>query len=313
MNNQDYKFSVIVPTYNRRNWIAECLDSILAQTYKNFEIIVVDDGSTDGTADWIRSQQKYKTVRVFEQENAGASNARNYGISVAKGNFITFIDSDDLLLPTHLEKAVEIFEQCPDTGLFCCDSKMIDTDGKIILDGKTWHQSLSEYLNVQVETGFRPLEQVFMFSNCFPGFTFKKEALEKLGGFEQSIFPADDYDLALRVAGSEFKVFYLNEALCLRREHDGQCSGIRNSVKTCIKLREALEDALQRNPALRTNGVDFRRRLADISLELAVSQIKEGKPFSGIKTMAKTVVGHPAQMNKIISMARRKVGKRASA
>src|SRR5687767_4132958 len=141
MVNQPHRVSVIIPTYNRRQWIEHCLDSVLGQTYANVEIIVVDDFSTDDTIDWLRNQEKYRDVLVHAQDkNGGASIARNTGIEMATGDLIVFIDSDDLLEPTHIETAARLFEEFPDLGLFCCDSKMIDAEGNIILGGMTWHE-----------------------------------------------------------------------------------------------------------------------------------------------------------------------------
>lgn len=307
--NQDEKplVSVIIPTYNRLEWIGECLDSVLAQTYPKIEIIVIDDGSSDGTAQWIRGQEKYSRVIVREQKNSGASNARNNAIKIARGELVVFIDSDDLLLPRHVETAVEKFAEIPDLGLFCCDSTMIDSEGNVLFDGKTWHQNLSEMKNLEVKTGFRSLEDVFMFSNCFPGFTLKREVFDRLGGFIQEIFPGDDYDLALRVAGSEYKVFYLHESLCLRREHDGQCSGIQNSVKTCLKLTEALQKALKENPEQLKDKSKIRRRLAELEFEKGVSQMKEGNNSEGLKTMLGSVIKSPQQFGKIARIGGRKI------
>lgn len=307
MRNEKPLVSVIIPTYNRLEWIGECLDSVLAQTYRHVEIIVVDDGSGDGTAEWIRRQEKYASVVVREQKNSGASNARNNAIKIANGELIVFIDSDDMLMPNHVETAVEKFAETPNLGLFCCDSTMIDSEGKVLFDGKTWHQNLSEIKNLEVKTGFRVLEDVFMSSNCFPGFTLRKEVFDKLGGFIQEIFPGDDYDLALRVAGSEYKVFYLHEPLCLRREHDGQCSGIQNSVKTCLKLTDALNKALKENPEQLKNKSKIRHRLAELEFEKGVSQIKEGNSPDGLKTLLGSVVKSPKQVGKIARIGGRKL------
>jgi glycosyltransferase involved in cell wall biosynthesis len=304
--------SIIIPTYNRREWIGECLDSVLAQTYKNFEIIVVDDVSTDGTVEWLRGEPRYKDVRVHVQDvNGGASTARNTGIEMAGGELIAFIDSDDMLLPEHLAKAVAAFGEHKDLGLFCCDSRMIDARGDAILGGKTWHQALSEAKGKRVETGFRGLADVFDFSNCFPGFTLRREVFSELGGFDQTLFPADDYDLALRVAGSRFKVFYLHEPLCLRREHDGQCSGIDNSVKTQVKLIEALETAASREPERLGTSPAVRRRLAEVRMELGMCEIKEGRRGRGAVTIARSVLESPSQMREIKRIGGRKLRKMA--
>jgi glycosyltransferase involved in cell wall biosynthesis len=300
--------SVIVPSYNRRVWIEECLDSVLAQTYSNVEAIVVDDRSTDDTVDWLRSQKKYENVVVHVQdENGGASLARNKGIEIAQGELIAFIDSDDALMPEHLEKAVASFNEHPDLGLFCCDSTMIDADGNILAAGKTWHQTLAAIKNYDVRTDFRSLDDVFAFSNCFPGFTLRRQVFEELGAFDQDIFPADDYDLALRVAGSRYKVLYLHEPLCRRREHDGQCSGIHNSVKTCEKMLEALERAIERDPEKLLNRDRVRQRLAEVQFEIGVSQMKEGRSAGGAARVAGSILKDPKQLAKAAKIGGRKI------
>lgn len=300
--------TVIIPTFNRREWIGECLDSVLGQTYPNVEVIVVDDCSTDGTVEWLRSEEKYSGLIVHEQEkNGGASIARNTAIAMAKGELIVFIDSDDMLMREHIETAVEHFEEYPDLGLFCCDSTMIDAGGNVILDGKTWHQSLAEAKGYDIKSGFRSLKNVFRFSNCFPGFTLRREVFAELGGFDQPIFPADDYDLALRVAASPFKVYYLHEPLCLRREHDGQCSGIENSVKTQVKLIEALKNAAAANPEIQKDKRLVKKRLADAEFELGVSQIKEGQKKNGLRSVSRSIAKDPAQISRIARMIGRKI------
>src|SRR6266496_6086601 len=104
--------TIIVPTFNRRRWIGECLDSISAQTYDHVEALVIDDCSTDATVEWLQSQPRYSFVKIHVQpRNGGASEARNRGIKIARGDLIAFIDSDDLLAPKHVEKAVEAFRE----------------------------------------------------------------------------------------------------------------------------------------------------------------------------------------------------------
>src|SRR5689334_22757070 len=103
--------TIIIPTFNRRRWIGECLDSVKAQTYGNIETLVIDDCSTDDTVSWLRANPDYSFARIHVQpKNGGASIARNTGIEMAQGELITFIDSDDLLAPNHVETAVGIFE-----------------------------------------------------------------------------------------------------------------------------------------------------------------------------------------------------------
>jgi glycosyltransferase involved in cell wall biosynthesis len=301
--------SVIIPTFNRRNWIGECLDSVRAQTYTNVETIVVDDGSTDGTIEWLRSEPRYAFARLHVQpENGGASEARNAGIRMARGELIVFIDSDDALAPNHVETAVKVFREHEGVGLFCCDATMIGPGGEVLNGGRTWHETVGALKDYPVRTGFRELKDIFVFSNCFPGFTLPRAVFERVGMFDQSIFPMDDYDLALRVAGAGFKVYYHHdEPLTLRREHTGQCSGFANSVKTCVKQLDALAAALARNPELRAEGGLVRRRLSDARLDLAVSRIIAGERAGGLGAMLRAVASHPAQIAKVARLGGRRL------
>lgn len=299
--------TVIIPTFNRRRWIGECLDSVKAQTYPHIETLVIDDCSTDGTVEWLRENPDYSFAQIHLQpRNGGASVARNTGIAMAQGELIVFIDSDDVLAPNHIEKAVAVFKTEDNIGLFACDSTLIGTDGEVLYGGKTWHEIQSQIKHYPVRTGRRNLKDVFLFSNIFPGFTLPKGVFDKVGGFDQSIFPMDDYDLMLRVAGAGYGVYYCHEPLALRREHTGQCSGPANSVDTCRKQILTLQAALKRNPELRRAGPEIRKRMAQAKLELAISRIKAGQRASGISAMLQAIGTHPSQLGQIVRLGNRK-------
>jgi glycosyltransferase involved in cell wall biosynthesis len=269
---------------------------------------VIDDGSSDGTVEWLKSQPEYSFAHIHEQpKNGGASIARNDGIRLARGELIAFIDSDDALLPNHVETAVKAFREHPITGLFCCDSTLIDAEGAVLFNGRTWHQIQSESRKMPVQTGFRSLSDIFEFSHCFPGFTLPKAVFDKIGDFDQSIFPMDDYDLSLRVAGAGFGVYYCNEPLALRREHDGQCSGVANSVDTCRKQIRTLRAALQRNPELWNVSSAIKRRLASAKMELAVSRMVAGERAGGFGTLLQAVAADPAQLFRVAHLGRRRL------
>ena len=300
--------SIIIPTYNRRRWIGECLDSILAQTYPHVETLVVDDCSTDDTVEWLRSEPRYAFAQIHRQpKNGGASEARNAGIRIARGDLIAFIDSDDLLAPEHVERAVETFRARPNLGLFCCDSTMIGPDGEVLHGGRTWHDIQGEQKGYPVSTGPRALKDIFVFSNIFPGFTLSREAFDRVGAFDQSIFPMDDYDLAMRVAGAGYEVYYCHEPLALRREHTGQCSGTANSVHTCRQQIRALGAALERNPELRGQGSAVRKRMAEARLELALSRVLAGERAGGAGAVLATVAAHPSQIFKVARLGGRRL------
>jgi glycosyltransferase involved in cell wall biosynthesis len=300
--------TVIVPTYNRRCWIGECLDSIRAQTYPHIETLVIDDCSSDGTTEWLTSDPRYAFARVHVQaQNGGASEARNTGIRIAMGDLIVFIDSDDLLAPNHVEKAVTAFNAQPNIGLFACDSTIIGTEGEVLYRGKTWHEIQSELKGYPIRSGVRNLLDVFIFSNIFPGFTLPKRVFEQVGDFDQLIFPMDDYDLMLRVTGAGYSIYYCHEPLALRREHTGQCSGPTNSVDTCRKQILTLQAALRRNPELRRVGSKIRRRMAQARLELAISRMKAGQRAGGISAMLQAIGTHPSQLAELIRLGNRKL------
>ena len=120
--------SVIIPTYNRADYIAEAIDSVLGQTYPAIEIIVIDDGSTDDSRAIV--ERFGPKVHYVLQDNAERGAARNHGLRLAKGKYIAFLDSDDLWLPTKAEEDVAFLERNPGVGLLCTDAIQIDGDGK---------------------------------------------------------------------------------------------------------------------------------------------------------------------------------------
>jgi alpha-1,3-rhamnosyltransferase len=306
--------SVIVPTYNRRRWIGECLDAVKAQTYSNLETLVIDDCSSDGTVEWLRSEPRYAFARVHVQpKNAGASEARNTGVRLSRGGMVAFIDSDDILEPDHIETAVAAFRQHPDLGLFCCDARMIGPDGEVLGGGRTWHEINSEIKRYPVRSGLRSLKDVFLFSNSFPGFTLRREVFEKAGYLDQSIFPLDDYDLALRAAGSGYGVYYCHRPLARYRAHGGNASGASQGVKVGREKLRCLKQALERYPELRLLGRAAQRRLAEAMMELAVSYVHAGNRLSAVRMISEAVAADPAQLIEVGRLLRRRMLRQESA
>ncbi|MDO5329379.1 MAG: glycosyltransferase family 2 protein [Coriobacteriia bacterium] len=119
--------SIIIPVYNSEKYITKCIDSILAQTYKNFEIILVNDGSVDGSLKILNDyKHKYNNIKIYEQKNQGANSARKNGLDHSKGNYVTFIDSDDEIETDYLEKFVEALDK--NTEVVICGFKRIKND-----------------------------------------------------------------------------------------------------------------------------------------------------------------------------------------
>lgn len=113
--------SVVIPVYNAESHIDSVIADVLAQTYRPLEVVIVDDGSTDGTAEIAR---RYEGIRYYRQDNAGPSAARNAGVALAAGEFIAFLDSDDLWTADKLERQMQLFAEHPELGVVICDSEM---------------------------------------------------------------------------------------------------------------------------------------------------------------------------------------------
>ncbi len=140
------KVSVCIPTYNRKDYLKETLESAFAQTYKDYEVIVVDDGSTDGTEDMVK--QLGVPVNYYWQKNSGDAAARNKLIELARGQYISFIDSDDLLLPDAIEKLGKIM-QTEDEDVIAYGSYLrIDQNGKVYgrCKRKLYSGNITKYL-----------------------------------------------------------------------------------------------------------------------------------------------------------------------
>lgn len=188
--------SVIIPTFNRAKTIERAVDSVLAQTWREIEVIVVDDGSTDQTGEILK---KYgDKIRVIHRQNAGASAARNTGIKAAAGEIISFLDSDDEWLPFKTERQVELLQRAESSGVKCCicNATMLFSTGTIT----SFEAAL---LHPQHKEGVwtNPAEILadrFLFFNQVAA--VRREALEQSGYFREDLRIMEDYDLALRLA-----------------------------------------------------------------------------------------------------------------
>jgi glycosyltransferase involved in cell wall biosynthesis len=201
------KISVIVPTYNCGAFIAETLNSILNQTLPANEIFVVDDGSTDNTANVV-SQIKDPRLHYIQKENAGVSSARNVGLSKATGDYIAFLDADDLWLPQMLEMQVKVFEKHPDVDVVISNFTRFDNVTKEILSDQFAFYPKMEALNVSIcqETGAHILNgdafcTLIAFSEI-PAFTpmmmFRREVLAN-SEFNIKLRICQDLEFVLRI------------------------------------------------------------------------------------------------------------------
>ncbi len=232
------KVSVIIPTFNRANYICETIDSVLSQTYKDYEIIVVDDGSTDNTKEVI---SKYnEKIRYFYQENKGVSAARNYAISNAKGEYVAFLDDDDIWLQNKLEKQIDVLDKNPDLGFVCSDTYVIDGSGKII---NLWKRGIHNH-----ETFESLYEADFTFTLTVVA---RRRCLEEVGFFDETLSISQDYDLWLRLA-KKYAFKHIGSPLAKYRLH-------AKNVSMDYDARFQQHRIIEKKPEI-AKGISFLKR-----------------------------------------------------
>ena len=195
----------------------------------------------------------------------------------------------------------------PWVALFCCDCQLIGPTGELLHGGKTWHAVQSTLTGRDLASGVRTLSDIFHFSHCFTGYTVRREAYQQLNGMDQSLFPLDDYDFMLRLAGRGCGVYYSNEVLALRRDHDVNCSGFRNSVKVCRKKLECLRLALSAHPELRHSDRGSTARLSAVFEELAISHFNEQQWGHCALAMAECLAHDPRRLAHLTRLAGRRL------
>ncbi|MBF0226603.1 MAG: glycosyltransferase [Desulfobacterales bacterium] len=180
------KVSVIIPTFNRAWAVKKAIDSVLAQDFKNFELIVVDDGSYDSTKEILKSYGD--KIITITQDNTGVSSARNKGIKLSQSEFISFLDSDDIWLPQKLSEQIKFFDLNPEALI--CQTEEIWIRNGVRVNPKNKHKKLSGMI----------FEQSLELCLISPSSVMlKKSLLEEIGLFDESLPACEDYDLWLRV------------------------------------------------------------------------------------------------------------------
>ena len=222
-------FSVIIPTYNRANYIGDCINSVLNQTFQDFEILIVDDGSTDNTHEIVNRIRDNRISYQKIDNSGGPATPRNIAIKSAKGQIISFLDSDDLWLPTKLEKQKAIFENKKVDFVYSYATSFNHDGDK---------ESIIKYR-------FKRSGNLFfwlLFYAFIPTLTVsvKKEVFAKCGLFDEtlSLRAVEDYDLWLRMASNNISFGFINEPLAKYRLHDEQIS--YNILGDLDKLKQVL-------------------------------------------------------------------------
>jgi glycosyltransferase involved in cell wall biosynthesis len=235
--------SVIIPTYNRAWILKEAIDSVLVQDFVDYELIVVDDGSTDDTPDILSAYGR--AIRVLRQSNKGVSAARNRGIRASSGGLIAFLDSDDLWLPQKLSRQVDFFATHPQAMICQTEEQWIRNGARV--NPKTRHQKFSGMI----------FERSLKLCLVSPSAVMlRRSLLDTVGIFDEGLPACEDYDLWLRVS-CRYPVYLIDTALIVKRGgHDDQLSRAPGLDKFRIRalqkiVRSDLLSLSQRKAAIR--------------------------------------------------------------
>lgn len=256
--------SVIIPTYNRAEMVGEAIESVLNQDFSSFELIVIDDGSTDQTSKVLRSFGR--RIRSIRQENKGVSAARNLGICHASGEWIAFLDSDDLWLPGKLTAQVDFFRRNP-ASLICQTQEIWIRNGRRV-NPKHRHEKRSGMI-------FEPSLALCLVSPS--AVMIRRSLFDLVGRFDENLPACEDYDLWLRI-GRRFPVHLIDRPLIVKRGgHEDQLSQTPGLDKFRIASLQNLIDSgtldsdqeraarrmLQKKCRIYANGCRKRNRIPE--------------------------------------------------
>ena len=273
--------SVIIPTYNRDEIVSRAIESVLGQTYKKFELIVVDDASTDGTEDVIRNYSDERINYICHDINRHVSAARNTGLEHASGDYIAFLDDDDEWLPTKLEKQVSCLQNTnTETGLVYCWMEYRDGNATV----KQYQPRLKGDI-FEAAIGGQPI------GGCST-LVVQRNVIDQIGGFDESLPRGNDGDFIRRVA-YEFDVTYVPEILLryyMDRDRDRitkeTISNIKNAIKSNeIKLKKFATE-LEQNPRLKS----------EIYARLGLRHCQLGNYQTGVSYHLKAIQKNPLNL-----------------
>jgi glycosyltransferase involved in cell wall biosynthesis len=280
--------SVIIATYNRAHLIGETLDSVLGQSFRNFEIILVDDGSTDNTREVVAPYES--RVHYIYQNNRGPSAARNLGVRQAKGSWISIQDSDDLCAPNHLSDLHRHADAHPNCGMIFANGAYlggVEHDRNTIIP-----ESKSRFL---ARRGVR-LNDIFDKSIVrLQAALISKAAYDAVGGHDESLRICMDLDLSFRLL-MNFPVAYIDRVVFSYRKHEGN-TGRNEELRLTENIR-VIEKLLRDFPQTSNmiGGRKIARRLAYRYYRLAKGRWKRSQPTDAREALHKAVALCPANL-----------------
>jgi len=275
------KVSICIPTYNRKNYLKETLESVFAQTYKDYEVVIVDDGSTDSTDQMIK--QSNCSIRYFWQENQGEPVARNKLIDLAEGEYITFIDSDDLLLPYAVEELMNLVEY--NGSDVVAYSSYIGIDEKSTEVKRKPHKLPSGHIAADL------FEYIYVHS-C--GTICRKKLLEEAGGFDVSLPVCSPYALWLKLS-LKYDFIPAERPTFKRRRHSGNLSAysFANRKIELNVLEHAYQNGFSENIKEVITPARALKRLAQEGYRAARCAIREGQQEAACQLLKQSYQRYP--------------------
>jgi glycosyltransferase involved in cell wall biosynthesis len=213
------KISVIIPTYNRKKTLARAIQSVINQSLSPFEVLIIDDGSNDGTEEWVK--ENFQNMKYIYQNNRGVSSARNIGIENANGDWVAFLDSDDEWLPNKLHEQVKSIESNPKMKFFHTNEIWIRNGVRVNQMKK--HKKYGGYI----------FEKCLDICRVSPSSVLiQKEVFDNIGVFDESLRVCEDYDLWLRIT-SKYPVVFLDVPLIYKYGgHADQLSKVNDGIES---------------------------------------------------------------------------------
>jgi glycosyltransferase involved in cell wall biosynthesis len=241
-------FSVIIPTYNRERDVVAAVESVLAQTLSDFDVWVVDDGSTDRTT---QELARFGTaIRYLKIPNGGQAAARNHGVSVSAGRYLAFLDADDRWSREKLKQYAQVIEKATDAGLFYSDYVVVDEAGK-----RLWSQRARP---VEGDTYLELLHGNFVAASSA---VVSRVALEACGGFDEALRGPEDWDLWIRIA-RRFAVVHVPHLLTEYRAGGADSQTTHRGTEWTSQLNRVIDKAFESDPAVeKAYGRDIRARV----------------------------------------------------
>jgi glycosyltransferase involved in cell wall biosynthesis len=261
-------FSAVIAAYNAGSTVQSAMRSVIAQTDPNWEMIVVDDGSTDDTCERVRELEDGERIRCLTQSNQGPGAARNLGIAQASGKYVSFLDSDDLWMPTYLEQMGAGLESHPQAGLAYTDAWSLDDGSRQI------HRATAMSTSKPPEDPLTDHEQLLLRlvadNFILTSATVRRDVLGEVGSFDPSLAAAEDYELWLRIVRAGHDVVRPPGLLAIQRDRPDSLSKSEMKMTSSlvevmrrVEEDESLSEAVRSLAAKRKRNLD--RRLSAIT------------------------------------------------